>query len=257
MVLDASLLTLLFIPPLFTSYPRYYPFHYTLSSFPIEKSLCRCHASPPLLYARTDISCHCGFYSKLRARKISNAVVAVGFACFGMNLVGVDADGHPCTPVFTYANSSRGNSDITNRLRESLERAGHAGTHGLEEARQRTGTPIHVSYAPVQLLQWLTRTSDESKSRAKVKTWMTLPSLIAARWCCLSSAPVSYSEASWMGLLDFRRLEVKREDARSDVPGSTRLKFPIHFEQWFVVVSRAEHALFLSRTAQLSSVLPF
>lgn len=196
------------------------------------------------------------FKRKLRAIKISNTVVTVGFACFGMNLVGVDVDGHPCTPVFTYANSSPGSVDITNRLRESLERAGDAGTHGLEETRQRTGTPIHGSYAPVQLLQWLIKRSneegeekesrsDESKPRAKVKTWMTLPSLIAARWCCLSSAPVSYSEASWMGLLDFRRLEVKREDARNDVPGSTRLEFPIYAEQWVVVASRGACAFSL------------
>ncbi|CAN0512896.1 unnamed protein product, partial [Scytosiphon promiscuus] len=39
----------------------------------------------------------------LRARQVAHAVAAVGFACFGMNLVGVDADGEPCTPVFTYA----------------------------------------------------------------------------------------------------------------------------------------------------------
>lgn len=175
-----------------------------------------------------------------------------------MNLVGVDADGHPCTPVFTYANSSPGSADITKRLRESLQRSGHAGTHGLEETRQRTGTPIHVSYAPVQLLQWLARTSnedgeekesrpDESKPRAKVETWLTLPSLIAARWCCLSSAPVSYSEASWMGLLDFRGLVVKREDARNDIPGSTRLEFPIYFEHWFLVISRRACAFSLSK----------
>ena len=179
--------------------------------------------------------------SKLRERKVANAVVAVGFACFGMNLVGIDADGHPCTPVFTYANSSPGGTDTIRRLRESLERTGQNGTQGLEEARQRTGTPIHSSYAPAQLLEWMARTATSSgeesgeresrphvsKPRKEVKTWQTLPSLVAARWCCLPSAPVSYSEASWMGLLDFRRLEVKISASGSThLPDSTRFVLP-------------------------------
>lgn len=138
-------------------------------------------------------------------------MVAVGFACFGMNLVGVDADGQPCTPVYTYANSCPESAEVMNRLRESLELTGRGGTGGVEEARQRTGAPTHVSYAPVQLLRWLATTAGGGRTNVarRVKTWQTLPSLIAARWCRLTSAPVSYSEASWMGLLDFRRLEVR------------------------------------------------
>lgn len=138
-------------------------------------------------------------------------MVAVGFACFGMNLVGVDADGRPCTPVYTYASSCPESAKVVKRLRESLERTGSEGTAGVEEARQRTGAPTHGSYAPVQLLRWLAGTAGEGGTDAvrRVKTWQTLPSLIAARWCRLTSAPVSYSEASWMGLLDFRRLEVR------------------------------------------------
>lgn len=91
----------------------------------------------------------------------------------------------------------------------------------MEEARQRTGAPVHVSYAPVQLLRWLVLGGDGGDVaidegigggvNMKVKVWQSLPSLIAARWCCLQSAPISYSEASWTGLLDFRKLEVRRE----------------------------------------------
>eukprot|EP00903_Cladosiphon_okamuranus_P014974 g13859.t1 len=215
-------------------------------------------------------------FSELRARGVSYAVTAVGFACFGMNLVGVGEDGEPCTPVFTYAANSNPSSrphgapptppptgesssggapphlpeacpaggtgsaggcsvegDVMKRLRESLERTGAGGKGGLEEARRRTGAPAHVSYAPAQLLRWLrtapavsglpTRPTTEGEGEGsprvvpqrqqrqqrprRVKAWQTLPSLIAARWCRLASAPVSYSEASWMGLLDLRRLE--------------------------------------------------
>lgn len=192
-------------------------------------------------------------------------MAAVGFACFGMNLVGVDADGEPCTPVFTYAANSnrctpssspapplatRGRmsseeevaspvkDDVMERLRESLEWTGTGGEGGLEDARRRTGAPTHVSYAPAQLLRWL-RATEVSVPRATVeqgdgeqqhkgqqrqrpvKVWQTLPSLVAARWCRLASAPVSYSEASWMGLLDLRKLEV-RERVRDTREGGKR-----------------------------------
>ncbi|CAM9562905.1 unnamed protein product [Ectocarpus sp. 4 AP-2014] len=195
-------------------------------------------------------------FGELRAREVAHAVIAVGFACFGMNLVGVDASGKPCTPVFTYAGSSgascgpspsppppagggsskdsppgdcSGEEDVVKRLRKSLERMGRGGKGGLEEARRRTGAPTHVSYAPAQLLRWLQETTTagtvatptrervkkgdsnqrrwRSPQRSQVKLWQTLPSLIAARWCCLWSAPVSYSEASWTGMLDLRKLE--------------------------------------------------
>lgn len=166
------------------------------------------------------------YKSELRLRGISHAVVTVGFACFGMNLVGVDGDGRPLTPVYTYANTSSASAGAMKRLREALERTGRGGAGGLEEARRRTGTTTHVSYAPVQLLQWLEEEEASSKERGlggkrrpdtdaqqrqrqrSVKAWQTLPSLVAARWCRLLSAPVSYSEASWMGLLDLRRLKV-------------------------------------------------
>lgn len=211
-------------------------------------ALLRCtHATPSTLPA----------HSELRAREVAHAVIAVGFACFGMNLVGVNASGKPCTPVFTYAGSSgascgpspsppppagggssedspagdcSGEEDVVKRLRKSLERMGRGGKGGLEEARRRTGAPTHVSYAPAQLLRWLQETTTagtvatptrervkkgdsnqrrwRSPQRSQVKLWQTLPSLIAARWCCLRSAPVSYSEASWTGMLDLRKLEV-------------------------------------------------
>ena len=182
-----------------------------------------------------------------------------------MNLVGVGADGKPCTPVFTYAalspncrppsvgsadasaeveGRSSEESSVMKDLRESLERTGPRGKGGLEEARRRTGAPTDVSYAPAQLLWWLrarrtevrgmtaattaTREGEEGRGSSPgqqqqpqqqqeekfqpIKVWQTLPSLIAARWCRLPSTPVSYSEASWMGLLDIWKMEVTGRD---------------------------------------------
>lgn len=179
---------------------------------------------------------------ELRARGLSRPVRAVGFACFGMNLVGVTEDGTPCTRVYTYANTGStspsvpgGDSyslatSLMRRLKQDLDRLGYSsgsgagGTRGLglEETRQRTGTPTHVSYAPIQLLRLLKECPDVAR---KVKTWQTLPSLIAARWCGLSRAPVSYSEASWMGLLDFRKLEVRFEIGFDGTRHAPKLSF--------------------------------
>ena len=96
------------------------------------------------------------------------------------------------------------------------KRGGVGGEGGLEEARRRTGAPTHVSYAPAQLLRWLRAAASTvpGQRRRRVKVWQTLPSLVAARWCRLASAPVSYSEASWMGLLDLRKLDVSKGDGR-------------------------------------------
>lgn len=152
-----------------------------------------------------------------------------------MNLVGIGEDGKPCTPVYTYAMNSSSpltvsdrvrrrfadpvsakNTDSTRQaialLRTGLERtAGDAHEvraprgAGLEEARQQTGTPAHASYAPVHLLQLV---SEYPAVARKVKTWQSLPSMMAAKWTCQHSVPVSYSEASWTGMLDFRTLKV-------------------------------------------------
>lgn len=217
----------------------------------------------------TLLDCHISTLparSELRAREVAHAVIAVGFACFGMNLVGVDASGKPCTPVFTYAGSSGSScgpspsppppagdgsskdspaggcsveKDVMKRLRTSLERMGRGEKGGLEEARRRTGAPTHVSYAPAQLLRWLQETTTaatvatptrerankgdsnqrrwQPPQRSHVKVWQTLPSLVAARWCCLRSSPVSYSEASWTGMLDLRKLEVKTQEGWCEV----------------------------------------
>ncbi|CAN0153614.1 unnamed protein product [Discosporangium mesarthrocarpum] len=121
-----------------------------------------------------------------------------------MNMVGVDKDCRVCTPVYTYANSCPGTADAARGLRLALSET-CSQERGLEAVHQRTGAPVHGSYAPAQFLRLM---AEEPEVAHRVKLWQSLPSLIMAKWCCLKKgAPVSFSEASWTGLLDFRKLE--------------------------------------------------
>jgi gluconokinase len=71
----------------------------------------------------------------------------------------------------------------------------------LSLAYGSTGAPIHASYALAQLRHLY---QDHPDVARRVARWQTLPSCCVARWLRVSHMPVSYSEASWTGLLDYR-----------------------------------------------------
>ena len=122
---------------------------------------------------------------------------ALGFSCLSMSLVGVDTEGKVVTPVFTYADSH----ESTHQYVRSLERT--LGPSGVASAFQSTGAPLHAAYAAPQLL----RAAVESASMlGKVTKWQTISSYLAARFAQVPWAPVSYSEASWTGMLNWRKL---------------------------------------------------
>jgi gluconokinase len=81
-----------------------------------------------------------------------------------------------------------------------------------EEARkemyQNTGAPIHSAYALPQLLDIY----DDSNSayaavRSRIHKWQTIASICLSRWIGCTFLPISFSEASWTGLLNFRTCE--------------------------------------------------
>jgi hypothetical protein len=82
----------------------------------------------------------------LRLRNLAKFIVAVGFDCFVMNWVGVDAAGEAVTPVYTYADRHPGTPLAAAELRKELDDAGL-----LEATYKRCGVPIHPSYAPAQM----------------------------------------------------------------------------------------------------------
>lgn len=78
-----------------------------------------------------------------------------------------------------------------------------AGQGSTESMYNTTGVPIHTAYAAPQLCRLA---EEESELMGRVFKWQTLASLCLARWTGQTHLPVSYSEASWTGLLDFRAL---------------------------------------------------
>jgi gluconokinase len=112
---------------------------------------------------------------------------AVGMDTLVGNMLGVGADGHPLTPIFTYADS-RSAEDVE-LLREKINE---------EDAHQRTGCLNHTAYHPGKL-HWLRRHDPETF--AQVRRWTDIATYLYEQWFGRVAA-CSYSVASWSGLLN-------------------------------------------------------
>ncbi|OQS00638.1 hypothetical protein ACHHYP_20124 [Achlya hypogyna] len=118
-------------------------------------------------------------------------VVQVGFSSFAMSLVGVNSAGSPITPVYTYAGQG---ADEARELSDVLAKG------GLDaEIYDRTGAPLHPAYAAPQLLR------RHRSEHVPVHKWQSVVGVLLRAWTTATGPlPMSYSEASWTGLLDFR-----------------------------------------------------
>jgi gluconokinase len=122
----------------------------------------------------------------------ATGIEAVGMATLAATALGVDAEGRAVTPVYTYADS-RAADDVRDLRRELDEAAVH----------QRTGCPLHTAYWPARL-RWLRRV--RPAAAARVATWLDLGTFLERRWLAGAPVPMSYSIASWTGMLDRRAL---------------------------------------------------
>lgn len=86
----------------------------------------------------------------------------------------------------------------------------HLGVDREKELYQRTGTPIHSSYALVQLRE-LYSNPEYAHVVDQIVIWQTLSSVCLTRWRGTPFSHVSYSEASWTGLFNFRTCEWDKE----------------------------------------------
>ena len=124
-------------------------------------------------------------------------IAVVGWTGFAMSWLGVDAAGKPVTPVYTYADATSGK--YAEQLRAELTAAGM-----LEAIWQQSGTPIHVAYAPAQLLRLA---AEEPERLAAVAHFQTASAHLLACWSGQPVAPISSSEAGWTGLLNRASLD--------------------------------------------------
>lgn len=122
----------------------------------------------------------------------AKAIRCAAMATFAGNLVGSNNQGEPVTPVYTYADAQ--SAEDVRQLHREVDPL---------EAHERTGTPIHTAYFPSRL-RWLRRTRPELYAR--VASWQDAASYLYQRWFGLSQAVMSYSAASWTGLLNRRTL---------------------------------------------------
>lgn len=118
--------------------------------------------------------------------------LTVAWASFAMSWLGVDRNGQPVTPVYSYADSRSG--AFADALRSRLQ-----AEDALAATARRTGTPIHTAYAPAQMLRLATQ---EPERQAQVAHWQTLAAYLLARWQGRAFAPISSSEAGWTGLFN-------------------------------------------------------
>ncbi|KAG3009804.1 hypothetical protein JG687_00001472 [Phytophthora cactorum] len=137
----------------------------------------------------------------LRATDLTQGLVGVGFSTFAMNVLGVDTKGDVVTTVYTYAGRRKATAEWAKELQERLEARGE-----LDEAHNRTGTVIHPAYAPATFLRLH---KEEPELVERVAKWQSISGYLIGKWTTAAQQdgclPMSFSEASWMGLLDFRR----------------------------------------------------
>lgn len=144
----------------------------------------------------------------------ADSIRAVGMASFVGNWLGLDADGRACTPVFTYADTlSR--SEIP-RLLDQLN--GDASAY-----HQAVGCMLHPAYLPAQYAR-LARL--EPTAAARIHRLSDIGGYLYRQWFD-REIPMSYSVASWTGLLDTRRHDWHRDYGRLLVGESLVEKLPL------------------------------
>jgi gluconokinase len=113
-------------------------------------------------------------------------IAAVGVTSLWHSLVGVDAEGRPVTPVYSWSDtrSARAAAALRERLNE-------AGMH------ERTGAVLHPSYLPARL-KWLRDAQPERFGRSRY--WMSAAEYLQLR--LFGERRVSISMASGTGLFD-------------------------------------------------------
>ena len=137
------------------------------------------------------------------------AVHCIGISSLAMNIFGVDSENRPISPLFTYASKNSGSRLGTALPATQQEETTHLTT---------TGTKLdHESYAIEHLR---TFTAVKPLVAAKVTSWTTLSSYFISTWTVQNVqdvheitttgpyfCPISYSEGSWTGLLNFSSME--------------------------------------------------
>lgn len=125
-----------------------------------------------------------------QAGSLAERIAAVAVDTMASTFLALDAADQPLTPLITYADT-RNSADAAALQHHLAER----------EVHDRTGCLLRTSYWPARLT-WLQRT--QPAIRRMAARWLTLGEYLELQ--LFGICRVSYSVASWSGLLDRRRL---------------------------------------------------
>lgn len=138
---------------------------------------------PSALFKRT-LKCIDGVLAL--AGKQASSIAAVGISTFWHSLMGVDADGVPQTPLYTWAD--RRSLRASEELKQTLDE---------QAVHRRTGCMLHTSYLPAKLL-WLAEEHREAFQKSRF--WMSFGEYLFTQ--LFDRTEVSLSMASGTGLFD-------------------------------------------------------
>lgn len=151
-----------------------------------------------------------------KAGLLAREIGAVCCDTFASNVLGLDAQGRAITALVLYGDTRA--APQAEALRSRLDE---------DYFHQRTGARFHSSYLPARFLWWQQTRPDEF---AQVQHWVSLGEYFLLK--LFGSTAVSYSIASWTGLLDRARLTWDEELLRH---------LPVRQEQLSALVD-ANHA---------------
>jgi gluconokinase len=125
-----------------------------------------------------------------KAGALTAEIGGVASCTFVGNVLGVDRSGNPLTPIYTYADT-RAESSVA-WLKAAFDE---------KDVHHRTGCRFHSSYLPARF-HWLGQIRPDVIRRAH--RWLSFGEYLELK--LFGQASVSYSVASWSGLLNRRQL---------------------------------------------------
>lgn len=130
-----------------------------------------------------------------KAGPLAEQIAGVGMDTLVSNVCGLDENGQPITPVYTWADT------------RSAKQVEYLRSHLDEHATlDRTGVVQHTSYLPARFL-WLDQT--DHALFVRVRYWLSIGEYILLQ--LFGERRVSYSVASWTGLLNRHTLDWDEE----------------------------------------------
>lgn len=119
-------------------------------------------------------------------------IIGVGFDSMASTLVGINKQGDPLTPIYTYADT-RSNNQVYKIKKDFDETLLH----------HDTGAAQHTSYVPSKIM-WMKENLNNFK---EIEKFVDFSTYIFSKWFEKKTFKASYSISSWSGLLDRNKLE--------------------------------------------------